>query len=92
MLTQPKNEVVFWDRIVRSKRQGRVHVPNLKNKYGLREVSRTFQNITSMEFSVHWNVMPYVGVMRHGRTELTPPVTLPEPAEVSANKVRLLKY
>lgn len=91
-LTQPQNEVVFWDRIVRSKRQAKVHVPNLRNKYGLREVSRTFQNITSIEFSVHWNVMPYVGMMRHGRTDFTPPVALPAPAEVSANKVRLLHY
>lgn len=89
---RPQNEVVFWDRIVRSKRQAKVHVPNLRNKYGLREVSRTFQNITSIEFSVHWNVMPYVGMMRHGRTDFTPPVALPAPAEVSANKVRLLHY
>lgn len=89
---RPENEVVFWDRIVRSKRQAKVRVPNLRNKYGLREVSRTFQNITQMEFSVHWNVMPYVGVMRHGRTDFTPPVSLPQPAEVSAHKVRLLHY
>lgn len=92
VLMQPKNEVVFWDRIVRNKRQAKVRVPNLRNKYGFREVSRTFQNITTMDFSVHWNVMPYVGIMRHGRTNFTGPIAMPEPAEVSAHKVRLLRY
>ncbi|WFD00763.1 hypothetical protein MYAM1_003515 [Malassezia yamatoensis] len=90
--SRPENEVVFWDRILSSKRQSHVRLSNLRNKYGFRETSRTFQNITSVEFSVHWNVMPFVGIMRHGRTEFTAPVTLPEPAKVSAEKVRLLHY
>lgn len=84
--------MVLWDKIVRSKRQAKVHVTHLKNKYGVREVSRTFQNVTAMEFGVSWNVMPYVGMMRHGRTPLTPPLSLSLPAAIDAQKVQLLRY
>lgn len=52
--------------IVKDKESARVRRKNLRNKYGLRELSQSFENVTSVDFRVEWNVMPYVGVMQRG--------------------------
>ena len=61
-----QHDVVIWDTIVKDKESARVTRKNLRNKYGLRELSRSFENVTSIDFRVEWNVMPYVGIMQRG--------------------------
>ena len=40
---QVKNEVVIWDRILRSKQDAHVALNSARNKYGFREVGRSFR-------------------------------------------------
>ncbi|TFK27189.1 signal peptidase 22 kDa subunit [Coprinopsis marcescibilis] len=65
-----KNEVVVWDRIVRSKDQAKISVIG-KNKYNLRELSASFKNISPASYSLKYNIMPYVGVLTYGEAART---------------------
>jgi len=40
---QITNEVVIWDRIVRSKENAIIHIDNASNKYAFREISKSFR-------------------------------------------------
>lgn len=37
---QPNNQIVIWDRIVRRKRDARVNIEGLKNKYAFKDIAR----------------------------------------------------
>lgn len=37
---QPDNQVVLWDRIVRRKRDARINVEGLKNKYAFKAMDK----------------------------------------------------
>ncbi|EAU85515.2 hypothetical protein CC1G_06416 [Coprinopsis cinerea okayama7 len=78
-----KNEVVIWDRIVRSKDQAKVNVVG-KNKYNFRELSTTFKNIAAANYTLMYNVMPYVGVLTYGEAARTT-----EPVEFPPRKTRV---
>ncbi|KAH6913059.1 signal peptidase 22kDa subunit [Coprinopsis sp. MPI-PUGE-AT-0042] len=72
-----KNEVVIWDRIVRSKDQAKVNVIG-KNKYNFRELSTSFKKIANANYTLQYNVMPYVGVLTYGEAaRTTQPVEFP---------------
>ena len=81
----PNNSVVVWDRILRpSQLKGkkadkawRIQKKGNVNKYGFREVSKSFSNITKAEFVLKWNVMPYVGALAYGDEARTGPVSIP---------------
>lgn len=65
-----KNEIVIWDRIVRSKEDAKIKVVG-KNKYTFREISSTFKKIPSAHYSLKYNVMPYVGLLTYGEAART---------------------
>ncbi|WFD32049.1 hypothetical protein MSPP1_003091 [Malassezia sp. CBS 17886] len=88
---RPENEVVVWDKIIASKADGKFSVQNLRNKYGVRDVSKSFQNTTSLAFQLRWNVMPYVGWLVHGASGDITAVQLDWDAS-TAEKMRLLPY
>ncbi|KIJ18509.1 hypothetical protein PAXINDRAFT_167116 [Paxillus involutus ATCC 200175] len=71
------NSVVLWDRIVRRKEDANI-VQSPKNKYKFRELSRSFKNASPAEFSLKYNVMPYVGVLTYGEAARTTSFDLPE--------------
>ncbi|CCM06107.1 uncharacterized protein FIBRA_08356 [Fibroporia radiculosa] len=72
------NEVVIWDRIVRRKEDALISTTG-RNKYVFRELSASFRNIPPANYSLKYNVMPYVGVLTYGEAARTPqPVAFPE--------------
>ncbi|PPQ71190.1 hypothetical protein CVT24_010008 [Panaeolus cyanescens] len=64
------NEVVIWDRIIRRKEDAFVKFVG-KNKYMFRDVSSSFKNAKPANYSLKFNVMPYVGVLTYGEAART---------------------
>ncbi|KAK4689697.1 signal peptidase complex subunit 3, partial [Tremellales sp. Uapishka_1] len=61
------------------KGRGKVRVEEGKNKYPWREVSGSFRNIPSANLTLHYSLMPYVGVLSSGIAATAQgPITLPE--------------
>lgn len=44
--TQGQNDIVIWDKIVRNKEDASIHLRNLRNKYGMRDYSKSFECVT----------------------------------------------
>ncbi|WVQ73373.1 hypothetical protein IAR50_002942 [Cryptococcus sp. DSM 104548] len=63
----------------RKKGRGNVRVEDGKNKYQWHNPSRTFQNIPTANFTLHYSLMPYVGVLSTGVAAVAEgPVAIPE--------------
>jgi len=71
------NSVVLWDRIVRRKEDANI-VQSSRNKYKFRELSQSFKNVSPAEFSLKYNVMPYVGLLTYGEAARTTGFEMPE--------------
>ncbi|KAL5480218.1 SPC3 [Sanghuangporus weigelae] len=65
-----RNEVVIWDRIVRRKEDAVVSVAG-KSKYVLRDIARTFEGVSSANYSLKYNVMPHIGLLTYGEAART---------------------
>ncbi|KAF5327012.1 hypothetical protein D9619_004887 [Psilocybe cf. subviscida] len=65
-----KNEVVVWDRIVRRREDAFVKFVG-KNKYNFRDISSSFKNTPPAEYTLKYNVMPYVGLLTYGEAART---------------------
>lgn len=72
----PQNSVVIWDRIVRRKQDANLSIRGAKNKYHFKEVTRTFANV-SATFALHYNVMPYTGVLTYGEAARSEEIPFP---------------
>ena len=61
-----ENDVVIYDRIV-TRQEPYVVLEDVKNKYGFREVSKSFRcvaadsDVENVQFFLRWNIMPHVG-------------------------------
>ncbi|KAG2039730.1 signal peptidase 22 kDa subunit, partial [Suillus americanus] len=72
------NTVVIWDRIVRRKEDATIDVVQ-KDKYRLRDLSGSFSDVLAAQYSLKYNVMPYVGVLSYGEAARTvEPIDFPE--------------
>ena len=60
------NEVVMWDRIVRRKRDGKLNIEAARAKYPIRDPSLSFKNATAVDFTLRYNVMPWIGALTTG--------------------------
>jgi len=60
-----QNEVVFWDKIVRRKRDAQIHIRG-KNKYVFKDINKSFHNASALTYTMRYNVMPWVGPLRYG--------------------------
>ncbi|KAF9532527.1 signal peptidase 22kDa subunit [Crepidotus variabilis] len=65
-----KNEVVIWDRIVRRKEDANIKFAG-KNSYMFRDISTTFKNSASANYTLKYNIMPYVGLLTYGEAGKT---------------------
>ncbi|KAI0798672.1 signal peptidase 22kDa subunit [Irpex lacteus] len=73
-----QNEVVIWDKIVRSKEEADLALTG-RNKYLFRNLGSSFKNVKPAHFSLKYNVMPYVGLLTYGEAARTvEPVPFPE--------------
>ncbi|KAL1710417.1 signal peptidase 22kDa subunit [Schizophyllum commune] len=72
------NEVVIWDKIIRSKDEARLNLVD-KHKYAFRELSTSFENVEPASYTLKYNIMPYVGLLTYGEAARTAePVAFPE--------------
>ncbi|KAI0058116.1 signal peptidase subunit [Artomyces pyxidatus] len=72
-----QNEVVIWDRIVVRKEDALLNYAG-KNKYPFRELSKKFKNIPPANYTLKYNLMPYVGLLTYGEAaRTTAPVAFP---------------
>ncbi|KAI8362141.1 signal peptidase 22kDa subunit [Mortierella sp. GBAus27b] len=77
--THPKNEIVLWDAIIKSKSRAVIRKKNLASKYSVIDVNRKWTDIHA-NVSLHWNIVPYVGFMTFGRTEASQAYAFPLPS------------
>jgi signal peptidase complex subunit 3 len=74
---QVQNEVVFWDRIIRRKEDAVIAVSG-KNKYPFRELSAKFKGSGPANYTLKYNLMPFVGVLTYGEAaRVTKPIEFP---------------
>ncbi|KAI9591799.1 signal peptidase 22kDa subunit [Syncephalis fuscata] len=59
-----KNQIAVWDTLVLSVEEAKLKLRGMSHKYGLDNIRRTFDSVT---FSLHWNIVPWVGFMLNGR-------------------------
>ncbi|KDR76270.1 hypothetical protein GALMADRAFT_96780 [Galerina marginata CBS 339.88] len=65
-----KNEVVIWDRIVKRKEDAFIKFAG-KNKYMFRDISSSFKGVPPANYSLKYNIMPYVGALQYGEAART---------------------
>ncbi|KAL4073774.1 signal peptidase 22 kDa subunit [Scleroderma citrinum] len=78
------NTIVLWDRIVRRKEDAHIVVSSGRNKYKFKELSESFKNASPAEFSLKYNVMPYVGLLTYGEAARTEAHEIPEARDAIA--------
>ncbi|EPS94225.1 signal peptidase [Fomitopsis schrenkii] len=77
------NDVVIWDRIVRRKEDANIS-SNIHNKYRFKAMSPTFQNVPPAQYTLKYNVMPYIGMLAWGEAARTSePIPFPEAHQLS---------
>lgn len=74
--SQPHNEIVIWDRIVRTKKAARVNINGGKPKYEFKEIGGSFKNV-SATFSLRYDVQPWTGPLLRGEAARTEAYLLP---------------
>nr|ODN89769.1 signal peptidase [Cryptococcus depauperatus CBS 7855] len=60
------HDVVLWDRIITREDIRDIRLENVKNKYIWRNPSGTFKNAPRANVTLHYSLMPYVGVLSSG--------------------------
>ncbi|OLL25404.1 Microsomal signal peptidase subunit 3 [Neolecta irregularis DAH-3] len=74
------NDVVIWDKIIKSKQRAKFSAPNLKEKYKVADIAGSWAN-RNATFSLQWNVMPQTGLLVWGSSQGTTPILLPRPKQ-----------
>ncbi|CCG82599.1 Probable microsomal signal peptidase subunit 3 [Taphrina deformans PYCC 5710] len=70
------NEVTLWDVIIRKKQDAVLSLNKKRNKYAFGDITKVFDQ-RNATFSLHWNVMPHVGVLNWNSVKGSQVVTLP---------------
>ncbi|RUS17083.1 hypothetical protein BC937DRAFT_90445 [Endogone sp. FLAS-F59071] len=63
--THNHNQVVVWDAIIDDKRNAVLKLRERRNKYTLIDFSTKWEGLAA-NFSLHYDLTPYVGVLRNG--------------------------
>ncbi|KAG8977333.1 hypothetical protein FRC05_001731 [Tulasnella sp. 425] len=72
------NRVVIWDRIIRDKESAKLNLVKQRAKYPLRDYSKSWDNALPAHYTLHYDVMPYVGILTSGTAgQTTNPVKFP---------------
>ncbi|RKP06786.1 signal peptidase 22kDa subunit [Thamnocephalis sphaerospora] len=61
------NQVTVWDTIVRSPAEAKLKLRGQRRKYILTDIRRHITSGQSMNLTLHWSLMPWVGVMTSGQ-------------------------
>ncbi len=58
--TNPRNEVILWDKIVESPKEAQLHFPNTFIEYGLLDQGTGLRG-KEISLHLHWDRMPLTG-------------------------------
>ncbi|WVF69024.1 hypothetical protein IAT40_003798 [Kwoniella sp. CBS 6097] len=73
------HDVVLWDRIIQRADIRDIRAVGNKNKYQWRNPSGTFRDVEYVNMTLHYSLMPYVGVLSSGVAATAQgPITIPE--------------
>ncbi|CAG8530243.1 8936_t:CDS:2 [Paraglomus brasilianum] len=77
------NQIILWDDIIRSKRDARIVLHQLKNKYIFNDINPSFREINAT-YALHWDAMPYAGLLQSGRSKSIKRVKFPKPENMAS--------
>lgn len=69
--------MVIWDRIVRRKKDAKINIEGVKNKYAFKHIGKNGFKGLNATFSLQYNVMPHVGLLTYGEAGRTEPIPFP---------------
>lgn len=72
----PVNQLIVWDRIIKSRDAALLELGNANPKYWLVDIQDKL-NSQKVNYSLHWNIVPYVGIFLWGVSGSVP-VKLPD--------------
>lgn len=64
------NKVTYWDKIIKSKDEAKLHLANQKSKYSVWDVEKSFRG-RDATLKLEWNIQPHVGPLIFGETTTT---------------------
>lgn len=64
------NRVTFWDKIIVSKEDAKLHLVNQRSKYSVWDVEKSFRGREAV-VRLEWNIQPHIGPLIFGETEAT---------------------
>lgn len=61
------NKVTYWDKIITSKEQAKIHLRDQKAKYSVWDVEKSFRERDAV-LRLEWNIQPHIGPLVFGET------------------------
>lgn len=61
------NKVTYWDKIITDKESSVLSLKNVKSKYSVWDVEKSFRNRDAI-VRLEWNIQPHIGALIYGET------------------------
>lgn len=62
------NKVTYWDKIIKSKDDAKIHLENQRGKYSVWDVEKSFRG-RNATVKLEWNIQPHIGPLLFGETQ-----------------------
>lgn len=62
------NEITLWDRILKDSDDAKINLQHAKGKYSVWDLEDQLSH-KDLEFELHWNVQPWIGIMTYGKND-----------------------
>jgi len=66
---ESSNKVVYWDKIIETKEDAVLNLKNVKSKYSVWDVEKSFRKRTA-NVKLEWNIQPWIGPLVFGETSM----------------------
>ncbi|RLV93407.1 Cysteine--tRNA ligase [Spathaspora sp. JA1] len=64
------NKVTYWDKIIKTKEDAKLHYVDQRSKYSVWDVEKSFR-ARNATVKLEWNIQPHIGPLIYGETETT---------------------
>ncbi|RHZ76902.1 hypothetical protein Glove_187g101 [Diversispora epigaea] len=82
--THNQNQIILWDKIIKSKEDAFIKYSDIHNVYNFVDITSSFGQVNAT-YSLHWDIMPHVGMLMNGRAENLRVERFPEPRQPMKN-------
>ncbi|KAL1916020.1 uncharacterized protein VTP21DRAFT_6024 [Calcarisporiella thermophila] len=69
------NKVILWDKLILNKKDARLKLRGVRNKYALIDINRRWNHLDA-NMSVYWDVSPHAGLLANSRSSGSQSITL----------------